>query len=204
MWETFKDIYFDNDVSLEYLHWSNYSNSASATLAEDVAEGWGKAWMDSLMTPYAGNLLRRYALNRDISRRHGTGRHININDNGFFNVSPAHNDYINFSLNYGYSFRDRYEDVFEHYLLDYPKDPSQPPLKGEESSPFKGELERVSERGDGLYNRYRPNIDKSLPAEQDGGMGEHRAASSRHVAFDRGNAADARCRQQPALAQQDH
>ena len=59
LWETFKDIYFDNDVSLEYLHWSNYSNSASATLAEDVAEGWGKAWMDSLMTPYAGNLLRR-------------------------------------------------------------------------------------------------------------------------------------------------
>lgn len=139
LWETFKDLYFHNNVSLEYLHWSNYSNSASATLAEDVAEGWGKAWMDSLMTPYAGNLLRRYALNRDTSRRHGTGRHININDNGFFYVSPAHNDYINFSLNYSYYFRDRYEDVFEHYLLDYPKTAA--------ASDFR--------------NRYRPNKDRT-------------------------------------------
>lgn len=139
LWETFKDIYFDNDVSLEYLHWSNYSNSASATLAEDVAEGWGKAWMDSLMTPYAGNLLRRYALNRDTSRRHGTGRHININDYGFFNVSPAHNDYIGFSLDYNYYFNDRYEDVFEHYLLDYPKTAA--------ASDFR--------------NRYRPNKDRT-------------------------------------------
>ena len=139
LWETFKDLYFHNNVSLEYLHWSNYSNSASATLAEDVAEGWGKAWMDSLMTPYAGNLLRRYALNRDTSRRHGTGRHININDNGFFNVSPAHNDYINFSLDYNYYFNDRYEDVFEHYLLDYPKTAA--------ASDFR--------------NRYRPNKDRT-------------------------------------------
>ena len=139
LWETFKGLYFDNDVSLEYLHWSNYSSSASATLAEDVAEGWGKAWMDSLMTPYAGNLLRRYALNRDTSRRHGTGRHININDYGFFNVSPAHNDYINFMLNYKYYFYDRYEDVFEHYLLDYPK----------------------TEAASDFRNRYRPNIDRT-------------------------------------------
>jgi len=139
LWETFKDLYFHNEVQLEYLHWSNYSNSASATLAEDVAEGWGKAWMDSLMTPYAGNLLRRYALNRDISRRQGTGRHININDYGFFDVSPAHNDYINFSLNYSYYFNNRYEDVFEHYLLDYPK----------------------TDAASDFRNRYRPNIDRT-------------------------------------------
>ena len=91
------------------------------------------------MTPYAGDLLRRYALNRDTSRRHGTGRHIDINDNGLFYVSPAHNDYIGFSIDYSYSFRDRYEDVFEHYLLDYPKTAA--------ASDFR--------------NRYRPNIDRT-------------------------------------------
>ena len=139
LWETFKDLYFDHRTSLEYLHWSNYTKSASTTLAEDVAAGWGKAWMDSLMTPYAGDLLRRYALNRTTSNRHGIGRHISLQNYGFFNVNPAHNDYIGFSLNYSYRFSDRYEDVFEHYLLDYPK-------TGEDSD---------------FRNRYRPDIDRT-------------------------------------------
>ena len=139
LWETFKDLYFNHRTSLEYLHWSNYSKSASATLSEDVAAGWGKAWMDSLMTPYAGYLLRHYALNRTTSDRHGIGRHISLQNGGFFNVSPAHNDYINFSMNYGYRFSDRYEDVFEHYLLDYPKTAAE--------SDFR--------------NRYRPDIDRT-------------------------------------------
>jgi hypothetical protein len=143
LWETFKDLYFDLYTSLEYLHWSNYSNSASATLAEDVAAGWGKAWMDSLMTPQAGNLLRRYALNRTTSNRHGTGRHIQLQNDGYINASPAHNDYIGFGLGYGYRFSDRYEDVFEHYLLDYPK-------TGADSD---------------FRNRYRPNIDRTHSIE---------------------------------------
>ena len=139
LWETFKNLFLIHNTSLEYLHWSNYSKSASATLAEDASAGWGKAWMDSLMTPYAGQLLRRYALNRTTSNRHGTGRHIQLQNSGFFSVSPAHNDYIDFNLNYSYRFSDRYEDVFEHYLLDYPKTAAE--------SDFR--------------NRYRPDIDRT-------------------------------------------
>ena len=139
LWGALKDMYFDHNSSLEYLHWSNFSNSASATLAEDVAAGWGKAWMDSLMTPNAGDLLRKYALNRTISRRHGVGRHYSLQNYGFFYTSPAHNDYVGFDLSYSYRFSDRYEDVFEHYLLDYPKTAAE--------SDFR--------------NRYRPNIDRT-------------------------------------------
>ena len=139
LWGALKDSYFDHRSSLEYLHWSNFSNSASTTLAEDVSANWGKAWMDSLMTPNSGELLRRYALNRTISRRHGVGRHYSLQNYGFFYTSPAHNDYIGFDLSYTYRYSDRYEDAFEHYLLDYPKTAAE--------SDFR--------------NRYRPNIDRT-------------------------------------------
>ena len=139
LWGALKTMYFDHSSSLEYLHWSNFSNSASTTLAEDVSAGWGKAWMDSLMTPNAGELLRRYALNRTLSRRHGVGRHYSLQNWGFLYTGPAHNDYVGFDLNYTYRFSDRYEDAFEHYLLDYPKTAAE--------SDFR--------------NRYRPNIDRT-------------------------------------------
>ena len=163
LWETFKDLYLSHSTSLEYLHWSNYSKSASTTLAEDVAAGWGKAWMDSLMTPYAGQLLRRYALNRNTSNRHGTGRHIQMQNSGYFSTSPAHNDYIDFHLDYSYRFSDRYEDVFEHYLLDYPKT-SAASLSEAKPSPSTGE------RGEGLRNRYRPDIDRTHNANLSPGL----------------------------------
>ena len=139
LWGGLKQLYYDHSSSLEYLHWSNFSNSASATLAEDVSAGWGKAWMDSLMTPNSGELLRRYALNRTISRRHGVGRHYSLQNWGFLYTGPAHNDFIGFDLSYTYRFSDRYEDAFEHYLLDYPKTAAE--------SDFR--------------NRYRPNIDRT-------------------------------------------
>ncbi|MBO4551399.1 MAG: hypothetical protein J5733_11775, partial [Bacteroidaceae bacterium] len=88
LWGALKDMYYDHNSSLEYLHWSNFSNSASTTLAEDVSAGWGKAWMDSLMTPNSGELLRKYALNRTLSSRHGVGRHYSLQNYGFFYTSP--------------------------------------------------------------------------------------------------------------------
>ncbi|MBR4131318.1 MAG: outer membrane beta-barrel protein [Bacteroidaceae bacterium] len=139
LWGALKTMYFDHRSSLEYLHWSNFSNSASTTLAEDVSAGWGKAWMDSLMTPNAGELLRRYALNRTLSRRHGVGRHYSLQNWGFLYTSPAHNDFVGFELSYNYNYSDRYEDAFEHYLLDYPKTAVE--------SDFR--------------NRYRPNNDRT-------------------------------------------
>ena len=139
LWNAFKDIYFNYWPSLQYMHWTNHSESASATLDADVAAGWGKAWMDSLMTPYAGDLLRRHALNRTTSRMRGNGHWLSWQNNGFFYVSPAHNDFIEFSLNYNYNFTDRYEDAFEHYRLEYPKTTTDADLR----------------------NRYRPAIDRT-------------------------------------------
>ena len=139
LWNAFKDIYFNYWPSLQYMHWTNHSESASATLDADVAAGWDKAWMDSLMTPYAGDLLRRHALNRTTSRLHGNGHWLNWKNNGFFYVSPAHNDFIEFSLNYNYNFSDRYEDAYEHYRLEYPKTNVDADLR----------------------NRYRPAIDRT-------------------------------------------
>lgn len=121
LWNVLKGLYVSYNPSLQYMHWSNHSESGSTTLDADVATGWGKAWMDSLMTPNAGGLLRRYALNRTISRLHGCGHWLNWKNYGYFNVSPAHNDFVDFSINLNHEFTDRYEDAFEHYRLDYPK-----------------------------------------------------------------------------------
>jgi len=139
IWNIFKGFSFNYRPSLQYMHWRNHSESGSATLAEDVAAGWGKAWMDSLMTPYAGDLLRRYSLNRTISRVRGNGHWLNWRNNGYFYMAPAHNDNISFFFTYGYDLTDRYEDTYEHYQLDYP---------------------RTGEASD-RRNRYRPAVDKT-------------------------------------------
>ena len=139
LWNALKGLYFSYNPSLRYMHWSNHSESASTTLDADVAAGWGKAWMDSLMTPNAGGLLRRYALNRTISRLRGSGHWLSWKNNGYFNVSPAHNDFIDFSIDFNHEFTDRHEDTFEHYRLDYPKT--------DDAADFR--------------NRYRPAIDRT-------------------------------------------
>ena len=143
LWNMFKGLYVSYHPSLQYVHWRNHSESGSATLAEDVAAGWGKAWMDSIMQPDAGGLLRRYGLNRTSSRLRGVGHWLRWRNNGYMSVSPAHNDYLNFSIDYDYTFTDRSEDAFEHYQLDYPRTGSAKDLR----------------------NRYRPAIDRTHTAE---------------------------------------
>ena len=102
-----------------YTTWNNHSESASVTLAEDVADQLGKDWMDSIQAPNAGDLLRRYAINRTISRTKGVGHWFDTNNDGYLSVSPAHNDFIDFWMPFSFRFTDRKEDNYEHNLIEY-------------------------------------------------------------------------------------
>ncbi|MBQ9640901.1 MAG: outer membrane beta-barrel protein [Bacteroidaceae bacterium] len=106
--------------SLNYLRWNNHTESANATLSADVASGLGKAWLDSIMAPSAGELLKQYAINRTLSQTKGVGHWVDSRVNGWLNFAPPHNDFINYFLSYDYRFTDRSEDNYEHYRLDYP------------------------------------------------------------------------------------
>ena len=73
IWETFRHIYFIMRPTFSYNKWNNRGNNGSVTLSEDVASQLGKEWMDSIMAPNAGELLRRYAINRTMSTSKGVG-----------------------------------------------------------------------------------------------------------------------------------
>ena len=118
--ETFKHYFLTFRPSFSYRKWNNRGNNGSVTLMEDVASQLGKAWMDSIMTPNAGELLKKYAINRTFTSSKGKGHQANGGIEGFFSFTPAHNDYIDLNLNYGYQFSDQKDENFEHYRLDYP------------------------------------------------------------------------------------
>lgn len=123
--ETFKHYYLTFRPSFNYQKWNNRGNSGSVTLMEDVASQLGKAWMDSIMAPNAGDLLKQYAINRTLSSTKGKGHNVDGGIDGFFAFTPAHNDYLGLSLSYSYHFSDNKSDQFEHYLLDYPSSTTQ-------------------------------------------------------------------------------
>lgn len=119
--ETFKHYFVTFRPTFSYRKWDNRGMDGSVTLAEDVAAQLGKAWMDSIMAPNAGELLKKYAINRTRTSSKGKGHNLNTGIEGFFTVTPAHNDYLDLNLTYGYQFSDQKSDQFEHYTLDYPK-----------------------------------------------------------------------------------
>lgn len=96
--------------------------SASAVFDEDVAEQWGKAWIDSIMTPNAGSLLLRHALNRSISRAKGNGHSLNtgLDANAIFRI--PHNNRFLFNASGDISYNDEKRCAYDHYQLDYPRD----------------------------------------------------------------------------------
>lgn len=116
----YKNIRFQICPSFNYLKWNNHSTSASTTLSADVASGLGKAWMDSIAAPNAGELLRKYAINRTISQTKGTGHTTSANVEGNLVFSPAHNDYLGIGLTFIYNHTDRKQNDYEHYKLDNP------------------------------------------------------------------------------------
>ena len=118
--EFVKDIYFQATQSINYKKQKFTSLSADATLTEDVAGQLGKEWMDSIMAPHGGNLLKRYVINRSLLNRRGNNEELNTTTTGFLDFSPAHNDYISFTLMFDHSYIKHKRKSYTHYLLDYP------------------------------------------------------------------------------------
>ena len=131
------------DPSFQYQKWRNHNESASATLSEDVASHLGKDWLDSISSPRAGDLLRRYAINRTLSKKKGDGHWYNWDNDGNLSLTPAHNDYVDAALNYSFQMTERRQDSYMHYLLDFPANESQ-------ASDFR--------------NRYDPTLDRTRNA----------------------------------------
>ncbi len=150
IWETFRHIFFIMRPTFSYNKWNNRGNNGSVTLSEDVASQLGKEWMDSIMAPNAGELLRRYAINRTMSTSKGVGHQTNVGIEGFLTGTPAHNDYLNFNLTYGYNFSERKADNYEHYQLDYPSAATH-------TSPLYGTASTDTD----FRNRYNPTKDRS-------------------------------------------
>ncbi|MBR1668625.1 MAG: outer membrane beta-barrel protein [Bacteroidaceae bacterium] len=164
LWETIRYVFWVFRPNFSYNKWNNRGNNASVTLSEDVASQLGKAWMDSIMAPNAGDLLRRYAINRTMTTSKGRGHRANADFEGFLSCLPAHNDYVNITLSYGYHFSDNQTDNFEHYLLDYPNANSN--LNAQSGTDFR--------------NRYNPTKDRSQSAHVSTGFGVCLDKEQRH------------------------
>lgn len=157
LWETFRHVFLVVRPSFSYSKWDNRGNNGSVTLAEDVAAQWGKAWMDSIMTPNAGELLRRHAINRTMTTSKGLGHNYNMGIDGFLSGSPAHNDYIFYNLTYSYNYSKRVADNFEHYRLDYFNRNGNDNLNAQTTTDFR--------------NRYNPTKDLSRSGHGGGVFG---------------------------------
>ena len=151
-----KNIYLNICPKLYYLTWDNSTASASTTLAEDVASRLGKAWMDSIMTPNAGELLKRYAINRTMSSTKGIGHWLDASGNLFASATPAYNDYIYFDIYVMGRITNRGEDNYEHYMLDYPRDNTQ-------TTDYRNRFNPTKDKTQNLY--VRPSIHFLLDQE---------------------------------------
>lgn len=119
----YKLFYLEFKPELYYLLYNNTTRNASAALTDNVASQWGKAWMDSISAPDAGQLLRQYALNRYTSTRRAEGHWLDTKGNLYLTLAPAHNDFLGFSLQAKYQIKDNADDAFDHYRLSYPLSP---------------------------------------------------------------------------------
>ena len=119
----YKVLYLQFKPELYYLLYNNTTRNASATLTDNVASQWGKAWMDSISSPDAGQLLKEYAINRYVSKRRGEGHWLDTKGDFSLTMAPAHNDFLSFGLQGRYQIKDNADEAFEHYRLDYPRTP---------------------------------------------------------------------------------
>ncbi|MCQ2974276.1 MAG: outer membrane beta-barrel family protein [Bacteroidales bacterium] len=125
VWNALKNVFADANIRGSYHKYSNNQTDASSNLDADVRENWGKEWLDSLLNPQAGDLLKMYAVNRSITRQHGEGHDESVSATGRFNASPQYNDKIRFNANVSYSYNNQETPSYNHYLLEFPKNTQQ-------------------------------------------------------------------------------
>ncbi|MCQ2251928.1 MAG: outer membrane beta-barrel family protein [Bacteroidales bacterium] len=119
VFNAFKNVFANADLRASYHNYSNNSTDASATLDADIHENWDKEWLDKLLSPTAGDLLRNHAVNRTITRQHGEGHDASVDVSGSAQASPQYNDRLRFNLNAGYNFSNQETPDFNHYNLDF-------------------------------------------------------------------------------------
>jgi len=98
----------------------NQFQSASATFSDDVISHLGKAWVDSIMDPNAGNLLRNYTINRVINKSQNNDHHLKFGSDFGVLFSSLHDNTKSFYLNGKFNYIDSKSYLYDHYLLDYP------------------------------------------------------------------------------------
>ena len=114
----FKRVYGYFEHYISYNKSNMTSNSAETSLREDVASQLGKSWLDSIMAPTAGELLKKYAINRTMNEAKNMGHNLQTSLRGYGSVTPLYNDKVDFrySGNIGYS--DSQTDTYRHNFLD--------------------------------------------------------------------------------------
>lgn len=121
-----QNYWFSFSPSATYHSWTNGGNNASASFDQDVTAQLGKNWVDSISNPHASELLREHCINRTITETKGDGHMTQAGFNSYFNCAPKHDDAQDFSVNLRYNYSDNTNNNYDHYSLDYPRDPSLP------------------------------------------------------------------------------
>lgn len=129
---------------VSYRKWNHLGDNASTTLSEDVASQLGKAWMDSIMAPDAGRLLRKYAINRTRSSSKDQGHNTETYFDSDLSFRPAHNDYIRFSFSLFHNYNDYLSKNYNHYLLDYPSSTTMPANYRNRYTPMKNRQQTLN------------------------------------------------------------
>lgn len=120
----YKKVHFSVSPSFNYSKNNSKGSSSSLTLAKDVANELGKAWVDSIMAPNAGEIIRKYAINRSLSSSYSRGHNLSTGANADINYTPAHNDIFDFSTRVNYNYSDGETNQFNHDSYEYPNSPS--------------------------------------------------------------------------------
>lgn len=116
------DFELDIRPNLNYQKWNNRGFNAAATLKEDPGRYIGTNLMDSIMAPQAGTMLRRLAINRTLSEYYNKGDEwgSSVSMRASYRL-PYSSNALFFDLSGNY--KDRSEDQFNHYRLEYPSLP---------------------------------------------------------------------------------
>lgn len=107
------------EPQLSYTHYKSSTLSASATIDDDVASQWGKAWRDSISAPNAGRLLRTNGINRVRNNSKGSGHKLKTGAEMFLMIQSPKNTKLLWILQDEIDYSNSKQKAFEHYNLQY-------------------------------------------------------------------------------------
>ena len=121
-WRMFKRVFGEIDHDLQFTKANANGNNISMTLSDDVASQLGKAWLDSVMSPMAGEFLKKYAIDRDISQSKNNGHSLNTSFSGHLSATPLYNDNISFSVSTNIGYKNENSNTYGHSFLEQIRD----------------------------------------------------------------------------------